>query len=59
MFAVRFLDGHEERFACVLDAHDRMNTAPGAVDTVNEDTGNVTATPVAFDYSDIWRAGGW
>lgn len=55
-FDVVFADGRREHFACVLDAHDRMNERDsGAVQTVCVSNGKPTATPVPFDYSGAWR----
>lgn len=54
-FAVYFEDGHSEPFACVLDAHDRMNTARGAVRTVRVSDGATTAVPVPFGYVHLWN----
>ncbi len=60
-FIVQFEDGHEETFDCVLDAHQRMNRARGALRTVNAATGNTTAVPVPFGYGALWngREPGW
>ena len=42
-FVVLFVDGHEERFACPLDAHARMNSLrSGALRTVRASDGAVT-----------------
>lgn len=57
-FVVLFKDGHGEPFACILDAHKRMNERQsGALCTVRASDGARTATPMPFDYLDLWRWG--
>lgn len=55
-FAVVFLDGRRETFACPVDAHDRMNEKDsGALHTERIADGKVTATPDhQFSYRAIW-----